>query len=130
MAGFLLEVAIYVVARPMLGLVLGVFGYDLDWNPKDGRRLTGWRLALAAVLCFVISAVVLGGPIYLIYAGWFVFAAETSAAGRRCGGGSATAAPTSHYSPATTHHPLLTTHYQLLTDAPRWPSPVRPCRCL
>jgi hypothetical protein len=67
MLGLFLEAMLYLIAGPMLRLVLGVFGYDLDWDPKDGRRLKGWPLALSAFLCFVVSGVVLGGITLLLF---------------------------------------------------------------
>jgi hypothetical protein len=63
---WLLEMLIYALARPVLQAVLGVFGYDLDWEPKDGRRLTGWRLVFSALLCCAVCGAVAGGAIWLL----------------------------------------------------------------
>jgi hypothetical protein len=42
----LIELLLYVFARPVLKVALGLFGYDLDWESKDGRekRDGGWSL--------------------------------------------------------------------------------------
>jgi hypothetical protein len=40
--GWLAELLIYAFARPILQFVLGLFGYDLDWEPKDGHKNKGW----------------------------------------------------------------------------------------
>ena len=63
-----LELLVYAFARPVLEFVLGVFGYDLDWEPKDGRPMGGWRLVLSALFCCAVSGLVLGGLVWLIWA--------------------------------------------------------------
>jgi hypothetical protein len=54
-------------SRPILEAILRLFGHDLDWEPTDGRRLTGWRFVFSALLCFTVSALVLGGLFWLAW---------------------------------------------------------------
>lgn len=70
MMGWLADVFISLFAKPLVELVLGLFGYDTNWDPRDGRRMTGWRLAFSAISCFLISVVVLGALFYLAFVGW------------------------------------------------------------
>jgi hypothetical protein len=53
--------------RPILEFILGLFGYNLDWEPTDGRRLTGWPLVWSALFCFALSAVVCVGLFWLAW---------------------------------------------------------------
>jgi hypothetical protein len=70
---WLVELLVGVVARPILQVILGVFGYDLDWEPKDGQQSRGWRLVIAALFCCILSGAVLGGLIWLVWLAykWF-----------------------------------------------------------
>ncbi len=61
------EFLVSTVARPLLGAVLALFGYDLDWERKDGHHNGEWRLVLSAVFCCAVSAIVLGGLIWLVW---------------------------------------------------------------
>ncbi len=63
---WLVELLIYVFARPILEVILAVLGYDLDWDRRDGRRLRGWRLVISALFCCAVSGIVLGGLVWLI----------------------------------------------------------------
>ena len=64
--GWLIELLLYCIARPLLEAVLALFGYDLDWNPTDGHSAKGWRLAVEALFCCALCVIVLGGMIWLI----------------------------------------------------------------
>jgi hypothetical protein len=65
--GWLIELLVYVFARPILGGILALFDYDPDWEPKDGHQTKGWRLVFAALSCCAVSVIVLGGLIWLIW---------------------------------------------------------------
>ena len=42
---FLVELLL-AFSRPTLRLILGAFGYDLDWERTDGRQEKGWRTTM------------------------------------------------------------------------------------
>jgi hypothetical protein len=65
--GWLAELVVDVLARLALQVILGLFGYDLNWDAQDGRQPKGWPLVLSALLCFAVCAVVLGGLIWLVW---------------------------------------------------------------
>jgi hypothetical protein len=66
--GWLVELLVSAFARPVLGAVLALFGYDLDWDRKGGQQVKGWRFVLACLFCCAVCAMVLGGLIWLV---WF-----------------------------------------------------------
>jgi len=64
---WLVELLVSTFARPLLAVILALFGYDLDWSPRDGHSLTGWRLVFAVLLCCALTAAVLGCLVWLMW---------------------------------------------------------------
>jgi hypothetical protein len=65
--GWFVELLVYALARPLLAAMLALFGYDIDWNRKDGRSQKGRRLAIAALFCCALTATVAVSLIWLLW---------------------------------------------------------------
>lgn len=64
---WLVDLLVYSFARPLLRAVLSAFGYNLDWDPKDGHQNRGWRLVFSAFFCCALSAIVFAALIWLMW---------------------------------------------------------------
>jgi hypothetical protein len=55
------------LSRPILEAILGLFGYDMDWEPTSSKTQSRSKI-VSALICLAIAGIFCFG---LIWLGWY-----------------------------------------------------------